>query len=105
MLQMLSFYLFMQIVEHQVEMRKQKENGYVEFVLKEEDTCNNAMVKELSLPDTINMVSIKRGGQILIPRGHTQLKVGDVITVYGRLKDIDDIRDFLNVCQLPTQAP
>jgi CIC family chloride channel protein len=91
-----------QIVEHQVELRKQKENGYVEFVLKEEDTCNNAAVKDLSLPDTINMVSIKRGGQILIPRGHTQLHVGDVITVYGRLKDIDSIRDFLNACKLPT---
>lgn len=90
-----------QIVEHQVELRKSKENGYVEFVLKEEDTCNNAMVKDLSLPDTINMVSIKRGGQILIPRGHTQLNVGDVITVYGRLKDIEGIRDFLNACKLP----
>ncbi len=91
-----------QIVEHQVELRKQKENGYVEFVLKEEDTCNNATVKDLSLPDTINMVSIKRGGQILIPRGHTQLHEGDVITVYGRLKDIDSIRDFLNACKVPT---
>jgi CIC family chloride channel protein len=93
-----------QIVEHQVELRKSKENGYVEFVLKEEDTCSNAMVKDLSLPETINMVSIKRGDQILIPRGHTQLNVGDVITVYGRLKDIDGIRDFLNACQLPDRT-
>lgn len=93
-----------QIVEHQVELRKQKENGYVEFVLQEEDTCSNATIKDLSLPETINMVSIKRGGQILIPRGHTQLHVGDVITVYGRLKDIDGIRDFLNTCKVPTQT-
>jgi CIC family chloride channel protein len=50
------------------------------------------------------MVSIKRGGQILIPRGHTQLQVGDVITVYGRLKDIDGIRNFLNTCTLPSQT-
>ena len=92
-----------QIVEQQVELRKQKENGYVEFVLQQDDTCNNAMVKDLSLPDTINMVSIKRGGQILIPRGHTQLKEGDVITVYGRIKDINDIKGFLNACQLPSQ--
>ena len=93
-----------QIVEHQVELRKQKENGYVEFVLQQDDTCNNAMVKDLSLPDTINMVSIKRGGQILIPRGHTQLQEGDVITVYGRLKDINGIKGFLNACKLPSQA-
>ena len=93
-----------QIVEHQVELRKSKENGYVEFVLKEEDTCSNATIRDLSLPETINMVSIKRGGQIIIPRGHTQLNVGDVITVYGRLKDIDGIKDFLNACQLPAQV-
>ncbi len=92
------------IVEHQVELRKSKENGYVEFVLKEEDACNNAMVKDLPLPETINMVSIKRGGQIIIPRGHTHLNVGDVITVYGRLKDIDSIHDFLNTCRIPSQS-
>jgi len=89
-----------QIVEHQVELRKSKENGYVEFVLKEEDTCNEALVKDLELPDTINMVSIKRGDQIIIPRGSTALLTGDVITVYGRLKDIDGIRDILNTCSL-----
>lgn len=89
-----------QIVEHQVELRKAKENGYVEFVLKEEDTCNEALVKDLALPETINMVSIMRGGQIIIPRGATKLKTGDVVTVYGRLKDIDTVKDILNTCQL-----
>lgn len=89
-----------QIVEHQVELRKAKENGYVEFVLKEEDTCNDASVKDLALPDTINMVSIKRGDQMLIPRGATTLQTGDVVTVYGRLKDIDGIKDILNTCTL-----
>ncbi|KJR98538.1 MAG: chloride channel protein [Desulfobulbaceae bacterium BRH_c16a] len=93
-----------QIVEHQVELRKTKENGFVEFVLKEEDTCSNALIKDLMLPETINMVSIKRGGQIIIPRGNTALNVGDVITVYGRLKDIDGIKDFLNSCRLPGQS-
>ncbi|PHR25226.1 MAG: chloride channel protein [Desulfotalea sp.] len=87
-----------QIVEHQVELRKTKENGYVEFVLKEEDMCNGALVIDLSLPDTINMVSIQRGGKMIIPRGSTALKTGDVITVYGRLKDIDRIKDILNTC-------
>ena len=89
------------IVEHQVELRQAKENGFAEFVLKEEDACNSALVKDLSLPDTINMVSIKRAGQTIIPRGNTQLNVGDVITVYGRLEDIKGIKNFLNSCRLP----
>ena len=92
-----------QIVEHQVDLRKPRENGFVEFVLKEEDACSTALVNNLSLPDTINMVSIKRSGQIIIPKGHTKLQVGDVITVYGRLKDIEGIKDFLNACSLPEQ--
>lgn len=91
-----------QIVEHQVELRKSKENGYVEFVLQEEDSCANASVSDLALPETINMVSIKRSGQIIIPRGHTVLETGDVITVYGRLRDIDGIKDLLNTCPIPT---
>jgi len=89
-----------QIVEHQVELRQSKENGFVEFVLKEEDSCSTALVKNLTLPETVNMVSIKRSGQIIIPKGHTKLQVGDVITVYGRLKDIEGIKDFLNACSL-----
>ncbi|MBU1566524.1 MAG: chloride channel protein [Proteobacteria bacterium] len=93
-----------QIVEHQVELRKQKENGFVEFVLKEENSCNNALIKDLQLPDTVNMVSIKRSGQILIPRGSTELQTGDVITVYGRLKDIEGIKDLLNTCTLPDRT-
>ena len=92
-----------QIVENQVELRKPKENGFVEFVLKEENSCSNAMIKDLHLPETVNMVSIKRGGQILIPRGNTALQTGDVITVYGRLGDIEGMKDFLNTCKLPGQ--
>lgn len=89
-----------QIVEHQLELRKANENGYVEIVLKEEDTCNEAQVKNLALPDTITMVSIKRGDQVLIPRGSTTLRTGDVVTVYGRLNDINKIKDILNTCSL-----
>ncbi len=93
-----------QIVEHQVDLRQSKENGFVEFVLKEEDTCSNALIKDLSLPDTINMVSIKRSGQIIIPKGHTRIEVGDVITVYGRLKAIEGIKDFLNNCAISNHS-
>jgi CIC family chloride channel protein len=93
-----------QIVEHQVDLRQSKENGFVEFVLKEEDTCTNALIKDLSLPDTINMVSIKRSGQIIIPKGHTRIEVGDVITVYGRLKAIEGIKDFLNNCAISSHT-
>jgi chloride channel protein, CIC family len=89
-----------QIVEGQVALRGLKENGFVEFVLKEDDTCNHALVKDLPLPETLNLVSIKRGGKIIIPRGHTRLRSGDVVTVFGKLHDAHNLKDLLNSCTL-----
>ncbi len=89
-----------QIVESQISLRNLKENGFVEFVLKEEDNCNKARVMDLPLPDTVNLVSLKRGGSIIIPRGHTQLQSGDVVTVFGKLDDVNGMKDMLNSCQI-----
>ncbi len=90
-----------QIVEGQLSLRNLKENGFVEFVLKEEDNCNRALVMDLPLPQTVNLVSIKRGDSIIIPRGHTRLMAGDVITVFGRLEDVNNLQDLLNSCEIP----
>ncbi len=88
------------IVEGQVALRGLKENGFVEFVLKEDDNCNHALVKDLPLPETLNLVSIKRGGKIIIPRGQTRLLPGDVVTVFGKLHDARNLKDLLNSCTL-----
>ncbi|MDK9706042.1 MAG: chloride channel protein [Desulforhopalus sp.] len=93
------------IVEQQVELRKPKENGFVDMVLGEEDSCSYALIKDLHLPETINLVSIRRGSQILIPRGNTQLQPGDVIVVYGRLTDMEGVKNILNSCQVPNRPP
>jgi len=92
-----------QIISDQVDLRKPADNGFVEFVLKEGDTCNNAMVKEMQVPQTVNIVSIKRGGQVIIPRGSTRLNAGDVLTVYGKFEDIQRLKDILNTCPLPVK--
>ncbi|MBM9603423.1 chloride channel protein [Desulfopila inferna] len=89
-----------QIVEGQLSLRSLKENGFVEFVLKEEDNCNRALVMDLPLPQTVNLVSVRRGGKIIIPRGHTRLQSGDVITVFGKLDDVNKLQDLLNSCEI-----
>ena len=89
-----------QIVEGQISLRNLKENGFVEFVLKEDDNCNLAQVKDLPLPKTINLVSIRRGGKIIIPRGNTRLHSGDVVTVFGKLTDVNSLKDLLNSCEI-----
>ena len=80
------------IVEKHFSLRTLKENGFVEFVLKEEDDFNQKEVKDLLLPETMNIVSIKRAGRIIIPRGHTRLQSGDVLTFFGRLHDIEQVK-------------
>ncbi len=91
------------MTEDQTELRKATENGFVEFVLTEGDRCNRAKVKDLPLPETVNLVSIQRGNRVIIPRGSTQLVSGDVVTVFGRLEDIHDLKDLLNSCPIPQQ--
>ncbi len=91
-----------QILEGQTSLRNLKENGFVEFVLKEDDNCNLAQVKDLPLPKTLNLVSIRRGGSIIIPRGNTRLHSGDVVTVFGKLSDVNSLKDLLNSCELKT---
>jgi CIC family chloride channel protein len=93
-----------QIVEGQLSLRGLKENGFVEFMLKENDNCNRALVMDLPLPETVNLVSIRRGGKIIIPRGHTRLQAGDVITVFGRLDAVNSIQNLLNSCELPKRT-
>lgn len=89
-----------QMVESQFSLRNLKEDGFVEFVLQEDDNCNRSQVKELPLPETVNLVSIKREGKIIIPRGHTRLQSGDVITVFGKLSDVTNLKDLLNSCDI-----
>lgn len=89
------------LTESQTELRKSTETGFVEFVLTETDRCNRAQVKDLPLPDTVNLVSIQRGNRVIIPRGSTQLISGDVVTVFGLLKDVHDLKDLLNSCPIP----
>lgn len=92
------------LAEKQTDLRESTETGFVEFVLTETDRCNRALIKDLPLPDTVNLVSIKRGSKVIIPRGTTQLLSGDVITVFGQIEDVDDVKDFLNSCPIPQQG-
>lgn len=92
------------LAETQTDLREATDTGFIEFVLTETDTCNRALIKDLPLPETVNLVSIKRGGKVIIPRGTTQLLSGDVVTVFGQHEDIDDLKDFLNSCPIPQQS-
>lgn len=93
------------LLEQEVELRRQKDNGYADFLLRRDDSCHMAPIKDLHLPETVTIVSIKRSGKTIIPRGGTVLQNGDVITVYGRTEDMEGLHDLLNSCRLPADPP
>ena len=52
-------------------------------------------VSELRLPRSAVLVSILRGDEVIIPRGDTRLRPGDVVTTLCESKSSHAIRDFL----------
>lgn len=90
-----------QLAEQQTLLRSPStETGFVEIAISEDDACCNVSVKDLPLPQHVNLVSIKREGSMIIPRGNHQLEPGDVITVFGQLDEITNLKEFLNTVTL-----
>jgi CPA1 family monovalent cation:H+ antiporter len=52
-------------------------------------------ISELRLPRSAVLVSISRSGEVIIPRGDTRLRPGDVVTTLCESKSTRAIRDFL----------
>jgi Trk K+ transport system NAD-binding subunit/Kef-type K+ transport system membrane component KefB len=48
-------------------------------------------LRELRLPSDIIILSIKRKGQIIMSHGYTKLRLGDIITLVGSEKSIEEI--------------
>ena len=48
-------------------------------------------LRELRLPSDIIILSVRRKGQIIISHGYTRLRLGDIITLVGRNKSLEDI--------------
>ena len=53
-------------------------------------------VAELDLPRAAVLVSIRRGHELVIPRGDTRLQAGDVVTALCEREVIAQIKAVLN---------
>jgi len=73
-----------QLMEKQVTLRQEQYNDFTEFRLKVGHHAVAKSLKELTLSDSINVVSIDRAGVLHIPRGKTCFVAGDIITLFGR---------------------
>jgi hypothetical protein len=64
-------------------IRSQPGADFFEANVAENSPIANKMISEVTWPDDIVLVSIRRGTAVLVPHGDTQIRVQDVLTVFG----------------------
>lgn len=68
-----------------------------DIVVEEGSACENKRVSEVSWPHDSVLASLRRGRQILIPKGDTTLRAGDTLTVVAEEEAQEKVR---HLCQL-----
>lgn len=64
-------------------IRSQPGADFFDVDVAEESPIANKLVADVRWPDDAVLVSIQRSTAILVPHGDTQMRVGDVLTVFG----------------------
>jgi len=62
-----------------------------QVIISEKSNVVNKLLKEILLPKEALVSAIKRGEEVIIPDGNTQLKSGDQVIVIGKKDDVEKI--------------
>ncbi|RUM33644.1 MAG: chloride channel protein [Desulfobulbus sp.] len=81
------------LLEQQTRLRREEYNGFIEFALKKGDSALGKTLQEIEFPLSVNVISVERDGQIIIPRGNTLFLEGDIITLFGHKDELKATRD------------
>jgi monovalent cation:H+ antiporter, CPA1 family len=68
---------------------------FLEITIPSESQVVGKMIAEIGIPRAAVLVSIQRGEEIIIPRGDTQLRAGDIVTTLSERDTVAEIRDLL----------
>lgn len=74
---------------------------FVDVLLAFDSVAAGKTVVELDLPRAAVLVSIRRGHELVIPRGDTWLQAGDIVTVLCEREYIEQIKAVLNPVERP----
>jgi len=69
---------------------------FIDVALTNEASANGKTIATLQLPREAVLVSIRRGNQLIIPHGDTQLQAGDVITALCEQECSEAVKSVLN---------
>lgn len=67
-----------------LKVRTSSEADFLEIALPADTPWDGVPVRDLDLPDEAVLVAVRRGQELLIPRGGTVLEAGDVVVAFSR---------------------
>jgi CIC family chloride channel protein len=82
------------LTDHAV-LRREEKNDFMEVRLRKGSHAIGRPLQDLDLPREVNAVSVKRDGELLIPKGDTTFASGDVVTLFGRCDALVRAREVL----------
>jgi NhaP-type Na+/H+ and K+/H+ antiporter len=62
-----------------------------QVIISEKSNVVNKLLKEILLPKEALVSAIKRGEEVIIPDGNTQLKTSDQVIVIGKRDDVEKV--------------
>jgi K+/H+ antiporter YhaU regulatory subunit KhtT len=62
-----------------------------QVIISEKSNVVNKLLKDILLPKEALISAVKRGEEVIIPDGNTQLKTGDQVIVIGKRDDVEKI--------------
>ena len=62
-----------------------------QVIISEKSNVVNKLLKEILLPKEALVSAIKRGEEVIIPDGNSQLKTGDQVIVIGKKDDVEKV--------------
>jgi predicted transcriptional regulator len=70
--------------------------GYYDFRIPRGSMADSRRVGEVVWPEGSTLVSVRRGRNVLVPSGGTELRAGDVVTAFGTVSSKERMIDRLN---------
>ncbi len=95
-----------QLVEGSAPLSGSKESAtqFLELTIPPDARAAGRSVSELQLPRSAVLVSILRGQEVIIPRGDTELRAGDVVTSLCAAESSSLIKEFLQSPAVPAKG-
>jgi Trk K+ transport system NAD-binding subunit len=72
-----------------------------DLVVEEKALCVGKRMSEIPFPHESVIASVRRGRNIFIPRGETELRAGDILVVVAEGEALEGV---LNLCRSPNEV-